>query len=261
MPIVAAIEPCYTTIPLPEDSRGESCIDDVECRGTSVCLKGRCYVLKNRFISIQPNNAGQAVKLKVTLSASLPHPGLVGQEWWVRPPDPGNPPIRPLPLLGPGECFATLGSAATAAEIDWDGAGCQTLHITGCPIEPTSEYEVQAVAGGNASAAAILPTQTRPGLKFWADVAGEKLCNGWCPPQGVTNFQDVQALIQTFQFGGGTVGPTANVLHLSWADLEGGNNNAVLNIADVQIAILAWKQVIAGGAYPFGPADADGRCP
>ncbi len=218
-------------------------------------------MLKNRYISIHPNNAGQAVKLKVTLRASLPHPGLVGQEWWVKPPDPGNPPDRPKPLLAPDECLATLGSAVTAAEIDWDAAGCQTLHITGCPIEPTSEYEVQAVAGGNTSAAAILPTQTRPGLAFWADVAGENDGNGWNPPQGVTNFQDVQAIILTFKFGGGVVGPTATVLHLSWADLESGNINAVTNIADVQIAILAWKQTINLGAYPFGPANAEGRCP
>ena len=216
---------------------------------------------RNRYISIHPSNTGRAVKLKVLLTNSLPHPGLVGASWWVQAPEPVVPGSRPRPLVGPGECVAVLGPSATAAEIDWDAAGCQTLHITGCPIEPTSEYEVQAVAGGNASAAVILPTQTQPGLAFWADVAGENACAGWCPPQGVTNFQDVQALIQTFQFGGGIVGPTSQVLHLSWADLEGGNNNAVVNIADVLIAILAWKQTIAFGAYPFGPADAEGRCP
>lgn len=42
---------------------------------------------------------------------------------------------------------AFLGSEASAAEIDWSAPGFETLHVTGCPIEPTSEYDVQAVLG------------------------------------------------------------------------------------------------------------------
>ena len=36
---------------------------------------------KNRYISLNPNNPGKPVRLQVTLTASLPHPGTVGSSW------------------------------------------------------------------------------------------------------------------------------------------------------------------------------------
>ena len=51
--------------------------------------------------------------------------------------------------------------------------------------------------------------------------------------------------------------PPGNVAHLSWADVDAGNINSVVNIADVQFLIKAFQ----GEPYPFGPANADGNCP
>ena len=123
--------------------------------------------LKNRYISFKPGNAGTAVRLEVTLTGSLPHPGLVGSQWWVQAPVlPGQP------FLPPGECTALAGPMATAANIDWPNAGCTILHVTGCAIEPTSDYDVRAVAGTSVSGPLPLQTQLKPGVKFWGDAVG-----------------------------------------------------------------------------------------
>ncbi|MCH7924543.1 MAG: hypothetical protein IIC51_03320, partial [Planctomycetes bacterium] len=147
----------------------------------------------------------------------------------------------------------------TAAEIDWDAAGCQTLHVTGCPIEPTSEYGVQTVAGANVSVALTVPTALQPGSgSFWGDIVGFFDGVEWTPPDGVSNITDAVAAIKTFQ-GGQVVAPVpgSTIAHLSIADVEPGNINTVVNFADVLILIRAFQ----GNMYPFGPADADGNCP
>ena len=163
---------------------------------------------------------------------------------------------NPKPLLGPGECVALLGPENMAAEIDWDAAGCQVLHVTGCPIEPTSQYEVRAVIGGAESTALSVATILKPGDKWWGDVVGTFTGVEWTAPQGVTNFEDVTAAIKTWQ-GGQVVAPVGNVAHLSLADVEPCNINTVVNFNDV----LAIIQAFQGDEYPCGPADPDGNCP
>lgn len=217
--------------------------------------------LKNRYISFNTSNAGRLVKFKVTLTLSLPHPGLIGSSWWVKSPVVPVPDQFPRPALAAGECVATLGSATSAAEIDWDAAGCRTLHVTGCPIEPTSEYEVRAAASGSETAPLTVITILRPGEgRWWGDTVG--IFNGveWTAPQGTTNIDDAFVAIQTFK-GGQVVPPgpipPGNVAHLFVPDVEPGNINTVVNFADVQRLIFAFQ----GEMYPFGPADADGNCP
>ena len=72
------------------------------------------------------------------------------------------------------------------------------------------------------------------------------------------NIDDAVMGIKTWQ-GGQVVAPIpgSNIAHLSVADVEPGNMNAVVNFNDVFIVILAFQ----GEEYPFGPADADGNCP
>ena len=207
---------------------------------------------KNRYISFKPNNTvGQTVKLEVTLSASLPHPGLVGSSWWVQAPVvPGNP------LLPAGECVALLGPQATAADIDWANSGCTVLHVTGCPIEPTSDYDVRAVAGMSVSGPLPVSTILKPGVKFWGDTVGFFTGLTWTGPNGFTNIDDVVACIKTWQ-GGPVVAPAGAVAHLSVADLDPGDINLVTNFNDVFTVVLAF----IADPYPFGPADADGNCP
>lgn len=214
-------------------------------------------IRKNRYISFQPGNAGQQVKLQVTLSDSLVHPGLAGSSWWVQAPIVPLPDQFPKPLVGAGECVARLGPESTAAELDWIDAGCQVLHVTGCPIEPTSEYEVQAVAGVDASAGLLLQTALQPAEgRWWGDTVGIYDGTVWTPPQGVANIDDTRVAITTFQ-GGQIVAPSGNVAHLSVPDVVPGNINTVVNFDDVLILIKAFQ----GETYPFGPADSDGNCP
>ena len=80
----------------------------------------------------------------------------------------------------------------------------------------------------------------------------------WAPPDGEANITDAFAAIQTFQ-GGQVVAPVpgSNIAHLSVVDVEPGNINTIVNIADVFILIRAFQ----GNPYPYGPADADGNCP
>ena len=153
--------------------------------------------LKNRYISFKPNNGGQLVKLKVTLTASLPHPGSVSDFWWVQAPVVPAAGQAPIPLVAPGECVAFLGPEITAAEIDWDAAGCQTLHVTGCAIEPTSEYEVQTVEGADVSVSLTVTTALQPGGgKFWGDTVGFFDGIEWTAAQGVSNITDAVAAIK-----------------------------------------------------------------
>ncbi|MCH8243306.1 MAG: hypothetical protein IH897_11955, partial [Planctomycetes bacterium] len=134
---------------------------------------------------------------------------------------------------------------------------CQGLHVTGCPIEPTSDYDVQAVAGANESDPLTVATILQPGGgKFWGDTVG--FFNGveWTPPNLTTNIDDAVAIIKTWQ-GGPVVAPVGNVAHLSVADVDPGDINTVVNFNDVFMVILAFQ----GNQYPFGPANADGNCP
>lgn len=82
-------------------------------------------IAKNRYIPVAPDNSARQVKIDVTLSAGLPQPGPLDDSWWVRPPVVPQVEQLPKPLLGPGECVAILGAEATAAQINWEAAGCQ----------------------------------------------------------------------------------------------------------------------------------------
>ena len=103
-------------------------------------------------------------------------------------------------------------------------------------------------------------TILRPGANWWGDTVGFFNGTEWSPPNGTTNIDDAVAGIKTFQGGPfvppGPV-PPGNMAHLSVPDVEPGNINMVVNIADVFLVVLAFQ----GNPYPFGPADVDGNCP
>lgn len=232
-------------------------IQDGPCAETPLAAPAPHDIAKNRYISFKPRNAGRQSKLRVTLISSLPHPEIEASSWWVQAPIEATPGVAPKPLVGPDECVAMLGPEGTAAEIDWVGTGCQVLHVTGCPIEPTSEYEVEAVLVDIPSDPLSIATAARPSSgRWWGDTVGTFDGTVWTPPQGTTNIDDAVAAIRTWQ-GGAVVAPVGDVAHLSVTDIEPGDINMVVNFNDVLLSILAFQ----GEMYPFGPADANGNCP
>ena len=76
------------------------------------------------------------------------------------------------------------------------------------------------------------------------------------PPQAAVNIDDAVAAIKTWQRGQ-VVASVGVVAHLSVADMEPGNINAVVNFNDVFVIVVA----LTGHPYPFEPADVDGHCP
>lgn len=200
-------------------------------------------IRKNRYISIDPRgdgafNIGQNLDIRITLLDTIVN-GVtaVGSSWWANPPD--------------AACISIVGSTRPAAPINWDA--CPTLHLTGCPIIPTSSYDIVAVVGGLASFPPMAAeTQAKPGVKWWGDVSG--FFNGiqWRPPNGIVSIEDAVAVIKTFQ------DPNAfNAAHVSVVDLHpnrpglpppANQINKVINFDDVFSTILGFQ----GMEYP-GP--------
>ena len=169
---------------------------------------------------------------------------VVGSSWWANAPD--------------AECIAVVGPTRPATPPNWDA--CPTLHLTGCPIIPTSTYDIVVVAGGtDSSPPLVAETQARPAdSKWWGDAvgnfSGEKgnPPNVWTAPQGVTNFDDVTASLKTF------INPAAvNATHTSITDIHpnrptllppANQINKLVNTDDIFNFIKAFQ----GDEYP-GP--------
>lgn|GEM_PF-2783824 len=204
--------------------------------------------LKNRYISLTPGSAGGGTfDIRVELVGTLVN-GVtaVGALWWANPPDP--------------DCISKVGSARPADPPDW--SGCPVVHLTGCPIIPTSTYDVVAIVGGTESQPLfVAETQARPqGNKWWGDCVGtfDPVDNAWTAPNGFVAIDDAFAAIKTFQdpnaVGPGCSNPPCNATHVSVTDIEPagfaqqpyGTPNQSVNINDVFAIILAFR----GNEYP-----------
>jgi len=213
-------------------------------------------ILKNRYVSIDPRgasggNLGKNFDIRVTLTASLvPGVTAIGSSWFAGPPD--------------ARCISEVTTAPGTAP-NWDA--CPTLHLTGCPIIPTSDYDIEVVGGGVLAAQTqALPTGS-PG-KSWGDVVGsfDPVADKWTPPDGLVSINDAVAAIKTFQnpslVGPGCGTPPCNATHVSVTDVHPagfplqpwGTPNQVVDINDVFAIILGFQ----GNAFP-GPQL--GNCP
>ncbi|MCH8148575.1 MAG: hypothetical protein IH987_11360 [Planctomycetes bacterium] len=190
-------------------------------------------VRKNRYISFDPGNAGALTAIRVTNADT-------GRRSWVQANvSVNNPSIFPL---GPAPHFR-----------DWGDVG--VIDVGACDIIPLSTYLVAVMPIGcnpadpvSFSVAQDVETSVLPeGGKFWGDVVGafysEEL-GDWLPPNGVTNIVDAQAAIFGFQ-------NVFRVPPVSWVDLEPRILNTLVNFADVQRILLAFK----AEEYPFGCPD------
>jgi len=203
-------------------------------------------ILKNRYISVDPRGAsglnfGQDFDIKLTLSdTQVSGVTAVGGTWWAGPPN--------------ADCVSLVTTTPPASPRNWDD--CPTLHLTGCPIIPTSTYDMVIVSGGVESAPPLAAmTQAKPGDKWWGDCVGsfDTDTNTWTPPQGTTNIDDALAGIFTFQ------DPNAlNATHLSVVDVHPvmppGHPNQLININDVFQIILGFQgKEYAGFAIDLCP--------
>ncbi|MCH7995204.1 MAG: hypothetical protein IIB57_12285 [Planctomycetes bacterium] len=207
-------------------------------------------IRKIRYISIDPRgsggvNVGKDLDIRLTLVSTLVN-GVpaVGTQWWANDPD--------------VNCISVVGPTRPILPPNWDA--CPTLHLTGCPIIPTSIYDIVVMDGGAASDSPLVAeTQLKPAdEKWWGDAVGfftgpkGNPPNVWTGPQGVTNFDDVNACLRTF------IDPNAvNATHTTISDVHpnrpdlGGlsvHPNKLVSIDDT----FQFIQAFQGAEYPGG---------
>ncbi|MCH8148099.1 MAG: hypothetical protein IH987_08935 [Planctomycetes bacterium] len=209
-------------------------------------------IRKNRYISIDPRGAGQtnpsSLHIRVSIDSTQVN-GLIGTgPWWATAPVNGAG-------LSPATCISVVTTTKPAVEPDW--SGCPTLHLTGCPIVPTTTYAIAVEAASVLSADALFDTQAKPGSKWLGDAVGNftgpagNPPNVWTSPNGTVNIDDAVAAIKTLN------DPTAlNATHLSVTDihpvLNGVQMNLQVNINDVLVIIFGFQGKTYGEvASPF----------
>ena len=190
-------------------------------------------ILKNRYISVQPGgedggNLGRKFFIRLTLAETLV--------------DGVTPPITLWATEPDEDCISIVVPEQPSTAQNW--ILCPTLHLTGCPIIPTTTYWINTVGCDHVSETLVAQTQARPTEdKWWGDAVGVftgpvgNPPNVWTAPQGVTNFDDVNAALLTFKNPG-----VLNATHVSVTDIHpnrpdlGGisvHPNLQVNIDDV----------------------------
>ena len=133
-------------------------------------------------------------------------------------------------------------------------SACPVVHLTGCPIIPTSTYDIVAVDGNDVfDPPLVAETQLRPEAnKWWGDAVGAFNGAFWEDPQGVTNFDDVTASLRTLQTPAGIKATHTSVtdIHPNRPDLGGRSvhPNNLVSIDDV----FSFIKVFQGEEYPGG---------
>lgn len=216
-------------------------------------------IVKNRYISLLPQNIGYQTALRVTLT-SLNHPdppesippkdfsAFEFQTRWV------GPPTERSGSMNNPKAFRTAPLQCEPYFTDWGNVGL--LHIYGDAIVPGSRFEVQAVFEGcsllsesNYSAPPFQASTTR-----WADVAQpfQQTCEvSGCSPCTNENcvsqpdVLDIAGIVSALKDVPGAPSKVEAQLHPNSADPL-----ANLNVLDVAVAVDAVKR----SGYPFpGP--------
>ena len=206
---------------------------DHTCPNESLCLdrspsERSCYIPKDRYLSFYPRSVGVYHSYYVYLLASLYHPDAGGMSAYVGTPDQvtGIAGLEPAPV---GRYWSSV-----------------DVHVGGCLISPSSIYWVFAWDGVELSDPLILATTTQPEPKYWGDAVGMFDGSKYTPPNGVVNYDDIQAAVKYFIAGG--VG--SGIPHLWQVDLAPQVPDQVLNFTDIQKLVDAFKSEY----YPYGNA-------
>ncbi|MBU0718000.1 MAG: hypothetical protein KJ749_07115 [Planctomycetes bacterium] len=179
----------------------------------------------NRYVLFDANTTDM-VALQVELVASTYFPDSVGSLGWVGEPDADD-------------------VSRVVATPFFSDSWPAVVRVGDCRIVPVATYRIMSTNGVATSEPLDISTIARPGTQYWGDVAGSKLEGQWTAPNGVVNFDDVTAAVQTF-----VVAPAAPPVE--WVDIEPAVPNAILNFSDIQQIVYAFQ----GTPYPFSnPAD------
>ncbi|MGB0714526.1 MAG: hypothetical protein ACPGXK_01525 [Phycisphaerae bacterium] len=207
------------------------CTGDQDCANLAVCIDGSCYVPRNKYLSFIPANDGQAVAFRLTLTQSALFPELVGEQWWIQRPAA----VDPAP---PARLFCSPEFAI------WDSL--PIVDVADSAIVADATYAIQAIQAGcdisdplSYSTPLALPTNLN-----WGDVAGSAVQGIPQPPEGATNFIDIQFCILGFQMA-------PNAPPATWLDVDPDVPNGIINLADAFRVVVAFQN---GSVYPYaGP--------
>jgi hypothetical protein len=160
-------------------------------------------IIKSRFISLVPGNAGQCTAIRVTLSslhhveppytsgASVPFTAFEGQVRWV------GPATQYFESASNGVPFVASSLICTPYYQDWSTIGL--LHVTGSAIVPSSVYQV-AMLGAVCQGAESSCTAVSAPLPITTARSGNVVVS---PPTDTlssqANFGDITALVSKYQ--------------------------------------------------------------
>ena len=141
------------------------------------------------------------------------------------------------------------GTYSLGCEPFYQAWGFVDVHVGDHDIVPNTMYLVQGIKQGDpiedevrySNPPTEVMTTPRPIPSWWADVVGAKVGPVWTAPDGVTNFDDIQVTVLTFENAPG-------IPHLTWVDVAVETPDRVINMADVQMIILAFE----GARYLYG---------
>ncbi|MGB0717251.1 MAG: M12 family metallo-peptidase, partial [Phycisphaerae bacterium] len=198
----------------PEDLNVGSCDNDDDCTLGGTCTQNICYVTKNRYLSLRANlaNAGRRTARRLSLIKPDQSELVIG---WVVPPIQGD--------------FADI-DPVVPRFADWSEYP-EVVHVFGCAISPGRTYAIRTIDENDDvtnelqfSAPLVLPTSS-----VWGDIVGKKGPNGWLPPDGFVNFNDVIAVVMTFN-------NDADAVPVEWADIQDLFPNQTVEFGDISIA-------------------------
>ena len=237
------------------------------------CVGGRCYIPKNRYLTIDPTGNLFPVSHQVELVQATDYPTAEGRTWWLSDPQcydyPDGDPVLPRPTTceGPDRFGWVSKPWLICVGGPNDGDPCATdsdcapgiclsemppgrlwsenpVHITGCDIVPAVTYYVRASTGhlGWSDPLEIATAHNPEGeAQSWGDITGgpvSGMSGLWLAPERSMNFGDIGDAIRTFENRGDATGFPPRV----WVDVE---INQVINFGDVGFLIKAFE----GTAY------------